>query len=146
MEIRTYEEKDYQFTHDLHRRNMLSYVNKYWGGWDSTIFKRDVCPDSTWIIEHDEQKAGFFILNFESNAFLKNIQICSNFQNIGLGSLVLKHCELKSLEMGFGTLHLDAFLDNPARKLYERLGYETYDITESHFKMKKLLLESDLNQ
>jgi ribosomal protein S18 acetylase RimI-like enzyme len=139
MKIRSYTEEDYQFTHDLHLKNMLAYVDKYWGGWDSAIFRRDVCPESTWIVEYKVQKAGFFILNFESIAHLKNIQIGADFQNKGLGSKILKHCELESSKKGFDTLYLEAFLDNPARKLYERLGYETYDITKSHYQMKKEL-------
>jgi predicted ATP-dependent endonuclease of OLD family/ribosomal protein S18 acetylase RimI-like enzyme len=139
MEIRSYTEADYQFTHDLHRKNMLAYVDEYWGGWDSAIFRKDVCPKSTWIIEHENQKAGFFILNYGKIAHIKNIQVSSDFQNIGLGSKVLKHCEKECLRNMHKTLYLEVFLDNPARILYERLGYKTYEVTESHFKMKKEL-------
>ena len=42
MKIRSFINGDYQFTHDLHRENMISYVEKYWGGWDSDIYKRDL--------------------------------------------------------------------------------------------------------
>ena len=139
MKIRSYTEEDYQFTHDLHRENMLSYVDKYWGGWNSEIFRKDVYPPSTWIIEYNGQRAGFFILNFAGKAHLKNIQIGSGFQNLGLGSQTLEHCELESIKKRFYTLYLEVFLDNPARNLYERSGFETYEITKSHYMMKKEL-------
>ena len=93
-------------------------------------------------IEYKGQKAGFFVLSFESKAYLKNIQISSDFQNMGLGSQTLEHCELESVNRGFDTLFLEVFLDNPARQLYERLGYATFEFTESHYMMKKQLTSS----
>ena len=141
MKIRSYAEGDYQFTHDLHQRNMITYIDRYWGGWDSDIYKRDVRPENTWIIEHDGQRAGFFVLSFKPKAQIKNIQIDSIFRNIGLGSKAVKHCETESSNRGFKYLYLEVFLDNPAQHLYKRLGYVTYGEAESHFMMKKELKE-----
>ena len=139
IRIRPYTEEDYQYTHDLHRENMINYVEKYWGGWDSAIYKKDVCPEITWIVEYEGHKAGFFVLSFEQKAHLRNVQISSSFQNKGLGSQVLSHCEHDCVKKGFNSLYLDAFLDNPARIFYERLGYESYKVTSSHYMMKKHL-------
>lgn len=116
---------------------MITYVDKFWGGWNSEIFRRDVCPEITWIIEYMGRKAGFFVLSFESKAYLRNIQIDSDLQNKGLGSQTIVYCEIESINKGFDTLYLEVFLDNPAQQLYERLGYVTYQVTKSHFKMKK---------
>ncbi len=137
--IRPYATGDYQYTHDLHRENMRHYVDKYWGGWNSAIYKKDICPKITWIIEYKGENAGFFVLNFARKAHLKNIQINSSFQNKGLGSEVISHCERECIGRGFNTLYLEVFLDNPANKLYERLGYEIYKVTKSHYLMKKCL-------
>ena len=139
MKIRPYSEKDYQYTHDLHRENMITYIDKYWGGWNSEIYKKDLRPEETWIIEYDGQRAGFFVLTFDNKAHLANIQIHSSFRNIGLGTQVLSHCEAESLKRGFNILFLESFLENPARLLYERLGFKTFDITNSHYLMKKEL-------
>lgn len=140
IKIRSYTEKDYQYTHDLHRKNMKMYVDKYWGGWDSEIYRRDVCPEITWIIEYEGRKVGFFILHFETKAHLKNIQISPAFQNRGLGSQALEYCEMESINRGFEYLFLEVFLENPARLLYERTGYRTYGKTKSHYLMKKKLI------
>ena len=137
IQIRPYTEKDYNYTHDVHRKNMMTYVDKYWGGWNSDVYRRGVCPDMTWIIEYKSQKVGFFVLSFESKAHLRNIQISSDYQNMGLGSKTLEHCECESINKGYDSLYLQVFLDNPARQLYERRGYVTYKVTESHFMMKK---------
>ena len=137
MNIRPYTKEDYLFTHDLHQENMIAYIDKYWGGWNSDIYKRDLQPDQTWIIFHDEKRAGFFVLTFEKKAYLSNIQIRSPFQNMGLGTRVLDHCEKESKKRGFNSLFLQAYIENRARNLYERLGYKTYDTTDSHYLMKK---------
>lgn len=137
MNIRPYTEADYQFTHDLHRENMLRFIDRYWGGWNSDIFRRDVRPADTWIVEFVGERAGFFVLTLGEKAHLANLQIALAFRNRGLGTRVLHHCEAESSRRGFETLFLESFLDNRARFLYERLGYRTYDITDSHFMMKK---------
>ena len=31
LNFRAFTEADYKFTHDLHRKNMIEYVDKYWG-------------------------------------------------------------------------------------------------------------------
>ncbi len=38
LEIRQYKKEDYQYIHNLHRLNMICYIDKYWGGWNSDIF------------------------------------------------------------------------------------------------------------
>ncbi len=139
IHIRPYTESDYQFTYDLHRRNMLPYVEKYWGRWNPEIFKRGVRTEITWIIEYDDTKVGYFVLNFDAQALLGNIQIDSRFQNLGIGSQVLTHCEVESKNNGFDILYLQVFCDNPARQLYDRFGYVVYEVTETHYLMKKQL-------
>jgi ribosomal protein S18 acetylase RimI-like enzyme len=139
MEIRPYTNRDYQFTHDVHRENMISYIDKYWGGWKSEVYKKDLRPQNTWIIEYNERKVGFFVLTFDEKAHLSNIQIKTSFQNMGLGEKALKFCEKESIRRGFNTLFLEAYMENPAKNLYERLGYKTYNITDIHYLMKKEL-------
>ena len=137
--IRQYKKSDYQFIHDLHFENMKYFVDKYWGGWDSDIFKKDVNSKITWIIEHQKERAGFFVLSFRDKAYLRNIQINNSYQNLGIGKYVINQCETICLKKGYDFLYLDVFLDNRAKILYEKLGYKTYRTTDSHYMMKKYL-------
>lgn len=139
MEIRPYTDEDFLFTHDIHKKNMITFIDKYWSGWNSDIYKRDLLPENTWIIENNGKEAGFFVLTFDGKAYLSNIQIQHSFQNMGLGTLVLDHCERESKKRGFNSLFLQAYIENRARHLYERLGYRTYETTDSHYLMKKEL-------
>jgi len=118
---------------------MITYIDKYWGGWNSEVYRKDLRPGETWIIEYKGQRAGFFVLTSDEEAHLTNIQIHSSFRNMGLGTQVLRYCESESIRRGFDSLFLESFLENRARLLYERLGYKTYNITNSHYLMKKEL-------
>jgi len=120
---------------------MIDYINKYWGGWNSDIYKRGLDTQSTNIIMIDGDKAGFFVFRLNENAHIANIQLSTNFQNRGIGHYVLNLCESKGKDNGFSELYLEVFLNNPARILYERCGFKTYKTTESHYKMKKIIVD-----
>ena len=120
---------------------MIYFVDKCWGGWNSDVYHRDVCPEDTWIVEYNGCLAGFFVLTFKEREHLTNIQISSSFHNKGSGTKVLRYCELESQKRGFDTLYLESFLDNRVTQLYKRLGYETYRMTNSHYMLKKTLGE-----
>ena len=137
LSLRGCTQHDYEYTHDLHHGNMIDYVDRYWGGWNSEVYAGDFRPDITWIVEQNDDKAGFFVLAFEHTAHLLNLQIDPAFQNQGLGTRVVERCETGCGRRGYDTLFLEAFLNNPARALYERLGYDTYEVTDSHYMMMK---------
>jgi ribosomal protein S18 acetylase RimI-like enzyme len=68
-----------------------------------------------------------------------NIQIRPTYQGKGAGSQAIRHCEKESIKKGFDYMYLESFRDNPALHLYQRLGYKTYKVTESHYVLKKEL-------
>ena len=142
IRICPYKKSDYQYIHDLHFENMKYFVDKYWGGWDSDIFKKDINSKITWIIEYEKHIAGFFVLSFREKAYLRNIQINYSYQNLGIGNYVLNQCESECLRKGYDFLYLDVFLENRVKNLYEKLGYKTYRITDSHYMMKKYLYKN----
>ena len=54
---------DLRFCHDLARRNMESYVEKYWGGWNSKRYRNDFQDKNFRIIILNGRRIGFF--NYE---------------------------------------------------------------------------------
>lgn len=64
-----------------------------------------------------------------------NICIKPEYQNKGIGTAILKEIlfENKSKEI---VLHV--FKENPAIKLYERIGFEIIKETKYHYQMKKI--------
>ena len=71
----------------------------------------------------------------DDNTFeIGNICIKPEYQNKGIGTAVLKEIlfENKGKE-----IILQCFKENPAIKLYERMGFETMNETETHYIMEK---------
>ena len=65
----------------------------------------------------------------QTRAFL-GICLLEPFRGLGLGAFAIKEVEKKMQRRGFETLVLKVRNDNPALKLYERLGFELVEKEE----------------
>ncbi len=69
-----------------------------------------------------DRRAGFFSFRVdEDGLYIDNIQIGSEFQGLGIGTNIL---EQFFAEHPQELVRLTTFKDNPALRLYERLGFE----------------------
>jgi GNAT superfamily N-acetyltransferase len=57
----------------------------------------------------------------------------------GIGTRLMGGIEDAAREAGFSRISLSVDADNPARRLYERLGYETLDVDDADVRMLKEL-------
>ena len=62
----------------------------------------------------------------------------NKYQHRGIGSKILEEQLKENKEKGIRTI-LQVFKDNPAKKLYERLGFKVYGETETHYQMEKII-------
>ena len=70
-----------------------------------------------------------------NNTFeIDNICIKPKYQNKGIGTAILKEI---LFENKYKDISLQCFKDNPVIQLYERMGFEKVDETETHYIMKK---------
>lgn len=61
----------------------------------------------------------------DSACLIHRLCVSPDFQNRGIGSKVLAHIEEQVKSMGYLSIRLDVFSENPyALKLYEKYGYE----------------------
>lgn len=76
--------------------------------------------------ECDEEYHRCEWMNSEENAgIIHRLCVSPDFQNKGIGPKVLSHIEEQAKSMGYLSIRLDAFSENPyALKLYEKNGYE----------------------
>lgn len=113
---------DYQYCHDLTKQNMLTLFSRHWGGWVDDAFRKDFHVEEVTIIQTDEERIGYFSLSDrEEEAYLSNIQLSPAVQNQGIGTEIMKTI-LK--ENAAKAIRLTTFQDNPAMRLYEKLGFE----------------------
>ena len=117
---------DYPFLYSLHRQTFLAYVDQTWG-WDEAqqemAFRQEFAASVREIICWREQDIGSIVVeDHDDFLFLDYIAILPAYQNQGMGTAIVK----RLLEEGARRalpVKLSVLKVNPARYLYERLGF-----------------------
>lgn len=127
--------EDYAFLEQLHRRTLRPYVERTWG-WDdaeqAAMFRRRFDPALLVIVVVDERDAG--VLHVERRAdetFLVNIALDPEFQGRGIGTAIVGDVLAEGAPVTLQVLRV-----NPARGLYERLGFRLTEETATHYRMR----------
>lgn len=88
----------------------------------------------------DKQLIGFTQLfptlssvSMERYYILNDLYVKIEYRGLGAASLLLKHCQEWSNEHNYKGLSLETGSDNPAQKLYERLGWRQEPHTLHYF-------------
>jgi len=135
--------EDFEFLFALNRATKSDYVAQTWGKWDDDFqyahFKKAFDPSHYQIVMMEGREVGSLWVDVRSDAvFLAEIQILPAFQNRGLGTTlvqeVIADANRRSLPVELQVLKV-----NPARRLYERLGFERFGETPTHIRMRKAI-------
>lgn len=114
---------------------MRDYVGQTWGSWDEDEqrgFWRDHWFPGREVIEVDGEMAGFLdVEDREDHVWVGNIELHPRFQGQGIGTAILRDIQRDAGKRGLG-VRLQVLKVNPARQLYERLGFEVTGDTETH--------------
>ena len=102
-------------------------------------FINDIEKKSLYLAIVSKKLAAIYVISAESDEAYKNATWESNdasayilhsfcvspdYQNKGIGKEVLAHIETQIYEMGYKSIRLDVFTENPyAQKLYRKSGY-----------------------
>lgn len=127
---------DRDFCWQLHRQTMRQYVEATWG-WDEAVqrrwFDEAFDPGLTRVIVVDGEAVGAIRLDGSGVPVrLLSIAIRPEHQRRGHGTAVIS----RVLQEAAGTpVWLQVLKVNPARALYERLGFVTVGETETHWQM-----------
>ena len=135
-------ERDLDFLYALHVATMKEYVAKTWG-WDDAqqeaAYRRNHDPAEIQIITHDGSDIG--MISIEEGAedvFVPHIEISPEYQGRGIGSSILRRI-MADAALRQKTVSLRVLRVNPARSLYERLGFKIVEETPTHFSMRTRL-------
>lgn len=139
--FRNVEKKDYEFIYQVKKEAYQKYVEQYFGSWvevqQREYFKTfiETYKEGTLIIALDEHDIGFYNgTALEDGYEIGNICIIPEYQNRGIGTAILKELLSKNADK---TVSLQYFKDNPAGRLYERLGFRRIGETAYHVQMVK---------
>lgn len=124
---------------EIHRAVFRSHIEQIWGwneDWQRNNFATERASSTTSVIRIDARIVGYLQCRDEGNRiYVRNIALLPEFQGQGIGTALVK--ELQAMAAARDVpLELGVFRTNaPARRFYERLGFERTRDTETHTEM-----------
>jgi GNAT superfamily N-acetyltransferase len=117
---------DYAFARDIHHAGMRWIAERLFG-WDDAIqdarFERQfVLPEVRIIVLHDQDVGYLQVVEEPDAVLLKQLHVAASFRNHGIGTEVLRRLFEEAQRMG-KPMAVGVVKFNPARALYERLGF-----------------------
>jgi len=134
--------EDFDFLFELKKENFKWYVDKIWG-WEDEDQKERLRQDlqehlsRKKIIMIEDKAIGVYAVHIteDGDCFINEISILKEYQHKGIGSHILAKQLKENRENKIRTI-LQVFKDNPAKELYNKLGFKIYGETETHYQMK----------
>jgi ribosomal protein S18 acetylase RimI-like enzyme len=126
----------------IKRRCLRAYVEQTWGTWDEDVqrarFDASFEPAEIQVITTAGIDVGYLAARRgRPEIQLFNIMIVPEYQQRGLGTTVLRDL-LAEAQARRVPVRLQVMKVNPARRLYERLGFTVTEETATHFRMRWL--------
>jgi GNAT superfamily N-acetyltransferase len=131
---------DADFAFSVLRASMRSYIEATWGAWDERWqrqrFDETFIPSTHQIIEDSGRPVGFLAVEERpDHVFLARIYLLPESQGRGIGTQLMQSLCESAHGRGLPVI-LTILKVNPARRLYERLGFSVVGETETHFRME----------
>ena len=141
ISLRPATESDYDYLWWLHGATMRTYVAAIWG-WDEAVqrqyFEERFDPARIEIIESAGQAVGYISVERQREfIFLSAIEVAPKAQSRGIGTRLIRDLQDEAERQGI-PLRLRVLQGNPARRLYERIGFAATEETETHIMMNWL--------
>jgi len=98
-------------------------------GWDAARHaKQPEHPERYTMIMDEEETIGFFSIRDQPDAlYLETIQLRAPHRNRGIGARVMAHIARLASATGKCHIRFRVFKDNPATRLYKRLGFRVIE-------------------
>src|SRR5262245_6458761 len=140
IELRRATVADTKFLWDVFRVSMEDYITQTRGEWneqrEESQFRDQLDLSAAQVILTKNLEVGFIMVPIKDNArWIHTICIVPEYQNRGIGTEVVRSV-IAEAETQNIPLYLSVLKVNPARRLYERLGFVVIEETEHHFRMK----------
>lgn len=143
-----YKDEDFKILYEMKKDNFKWYVEKLYG-WDEEKqikFHKDFIEEHKKdinVIKIDNEIIGIFTNYIDENneSVISLFYIDKKYQRQGIGTDILKK-QLEIDNKNNRNTILQVFKENAARLLYQKIGFEIYEETTSHYKMRRLVKEN----
>jgi ribosomal protein S18 acetylase RimI-like enzyme len=146
VKLRPAAPEDADFLYGVLKATMQEYVAQTWGWdeeWQQAHFREHFDPSKDQVIVLKGEDIG--VLSVEprqDHVFLSKIYILPQYQRLGIGTRLIR-AVLERAHRRDVPVTLRVIKVNPARRLYERLGFVQVGETESHYLMKAVPCQGD---
>lgn len=140
--FRNCNDADIPFLLELKEKSFRWYIETLYGWHEvvqTDIIKKELAEhqQDMRIIQCEGKDAGIFTFFYDEkgDAFIELIALMPEYRGKGIATQIIT----KVLEENKGRrVHLQTFRENPARELYQKLGFHKYGETETHWLMEVL--------
>ena len=146
LDLREATQEDIDRCFDIKKQSFGDYVDQVWG-WEDDLQRRlhekEFDPAKTRIIQLDGRVIGLLVVRTEDGSdWISQIYVLPMFQNKGYGTRVIQTVirEAKEAER---SVKLQVLKINPAKKLYERLGFVVTGTNGPHHVMERKTIWSN---
>ncbi|MGY2251922.1 GNAT family N-acetyltransferase [Pseudomonas reactans] len=135
--LRAATELDLPFARTLTFEAMSHYYQQYDLMWSNDGFDVAWAGRENWLICSDDAVLGFISLSRDSRAlYIRELHMLETCRRLGAGSWVLGKMALKAQALGL--LRLTVFKTNPARRLYQRMGFSIVGEEDCFWRMERV--------
>ena len=139
IDLRPATPDDYDFVFSVHCATMRPYVEPIYGwdeDWQSRYFREHFDTDKRQIIRYGGADVGYISVEEQKSCLLLHtIGILPEFQGRGIGTTLIRRLQRRAKLKGVPVM-LQVLKGNPARRLYERLGFKVFNTTDTHHQLK----------
>lgn len=115
---------DLRFAQQLVEETMSPYWQKRRMVFSRQLFKEQWVRLETAIVMRHEQRAGLIAWDSEGSIhYLRELHLVAPWRGQGIGADVLNNWIARQEALGAEKMRLKVFAENPARRLYERMGF-----------------------
>ncbi|WP_248752080.1 GNAT family N-acetyltransferase [Pseudomonas sp. MWU15-20650] len=135
--LRAATDQDRAFARSLTYQAMNRYYLQYGLVWSNEGFDRAWAGRESWLVYRDETLLGFISLSRDNQAlYIRELHMLEGCRGQGAGSWVLEQMALKA--QALGVLRLTVFKNNPARRLYQRMGLSIVGEEDCFWRMERV--------
>jgi ribosomal protein S18 acetylase RimI-like enzyme len=137
--LRQANDADYEFLYNLNRLTLREYIEPLWGWheeWQQDYFRAKFYAPARQIIVVDGRDAGVVVVEERpAEIYLGLIELLPEAQGRGIGTDIINRLKAQAHQTNRPlTLHV-LKTNQPARRLYERLGFQVVEEEENRFRM-----------
>ncbi len=123
-QLRPAEADDFPFAEALTHRNMGAYYRRHGLEWRTDLFFASWRDSENFILELDGERIGVLRVTEEgASLHIRDVQIAQGHRQHGAGTYLLDSAHRWAKARGLSETQLRVFVDNPAARLYLRMGY-----------------------